>query len=117
MVERVAEVFPIAEVLERRAAGERPALEFFRRDSMSLSVYHLAAGQPDLQQPHTEDEIYYVLDGTGVFDVAGEATPVKQGDVIFIARNIPHRFRDYPDGITLLVVFAPARGTQGSVER
>ena len=111
MVERVADVFAIADVLAQRAAAGRPSLEFFRRASMSLTVYHLAAGEPDLQQPNTEDEIYYVLDGMGVIDVAGEATSIKPGDVIFVAKNVEHRFRDYPNGITLLVVFAPAKGT------
>ena len=33
------------------------------------------------------------------------------GSVIFVARDVPHRFLDYPNGVTLLVVFAPARGT------
>jgi quercetin dioxygenase-like cupin family protein len=111
MIERGAAVVPIADVLAQRVTAGRPAHEFLRRDSMSLLVYHLAAGEPDQQQPHTEDEVYYVLDGTGVFDADGQSTPVKPGDVIFAARDVVHRFRDYPDGITLLVVFAPARGT------
>lgn len=113
MTERAADVFPIAEVLAQREAAGRPAHEFFRGDSMSLLVYHLAAGQPDLQQPHTEDEIYYVLKGNGRFEADGETRPVSEGDVIFVAKNIPHRFLDYPQGITLLVVFAPARGSNG----
>jgi mannose-6-phosphate isomerase-like protein (cupin superfamily) len=111
MVERVADTFELVELLEQQRTSGRPAFEFLRRESMSLSIYHLAAGEPDRQQPHTEDEIYHVLSGVGKIDIAGEATPVQPGSVIFVAKHLAHRFVDYPDGITLLVVFAPAKGT------
>jgi mannose-6-phosphate isomerase-like protein (cupin superfamily) len=74
-------------------------------------IYHLNADEPDRQSPHTEDEIYYVLSGEGVIDIAGEAYPLKPRTIIFVEKQVEHRFRDYPEGLTLLVVFAPARGT------
>jgi mannose-6-phosphate isomerase-like protein (cupin superfamily) len=89
----------------------KSAYEFLRRDSLSCLIYHLNAGEPDRQTPHTEDEIYYVLSGEGVIEIDGEPSPVKPGTVIFVEKHAEHRFRDYPEGLTLLVVFAPARGT------
>src|SRR5712692_103785 len=109
--ERVAEVFEAADVLAERARAGRASIEFFRRPSLSLSVYRLEPGEPDRQQPHNEDEIYYVLDGEGIFEAGGERLPVRPGSIIYVDKLEPHRFADYPTGITLLAAFAPARGT------
>jgi mannose-6-phosphate isomerase-like protein (cupin superfamily) len=109
----MGDVFEAADLLERQRAAGRPYLEFLRRDALSAGVYRLEAGKPDLQQPHTEDEVYYVLDGEGVVEIDGERTPVRPGSVVYIARHVRHRFVDYPAGLTLLVVFAPASGSNG----
>lgn len=108
----MADTFDLLDVLAQLQAQGRPYYEFLRRDSLSVGLYHLAAGEPDPQRPHTEDEVYYVLSGEGVVEIAGEAMRIKPGSVIFVARHVEHRFRDYADGLTLLVVFAPPRGSQ-----
>ncbi len=80
--------------------SETPGLE--------LGVYRLAAPEPDRQKPHADDELYVVLEGSGVLDVDGERLDARTGDALFVAAGVPHRFVDY-DTITLLVVFARPR--------
>ena len=77
--------------------------------SLSLHYWHLAPRDVDSQQPHREDELYYILAGGGTLTVAGERRPLTAGDVIFVPRGAPHRFSDLaePDGIHLLIFFAP----------
>jgi mannose-6-phosphate isomerase-like protein (cupin superfamily) len=77
--------------------SETPGLE--------LGVYELRAPEPDRQQPHEDDELYVVLEGSGVLEVGGERLPAGKGDSLFVAAGVPHRFVDY-ERITLLVVFA-----------
>jgi hypothetical protein len=48
--------FEIGELMERRAAHGRPALEFLRERSMSLSLYTLPAGGPDPQHHGRRDQ-------------------------------------------------------------
>ncbi len=110
----MSDVFQHADLLAQREALAQPYLEFLVRDSLSAGIYRLDPGEPDRQRPHTEDEVYHVLDGEGAIDIAGEVTPVRPGSVIFVAKGIPHHFRDYPTGLTLLVVFAPPRGSQAA---
>ncbi len=105
------DIFQVPEIVERLRGGDQPYDEFLNRGTLSVGVYQLAPGRPDLQQPHTEDEIYYVLDGEGAIEVEGKRTPVRPGSVVFVAKRAAHRFVDYPAGLTLLVVFAPARGS------
>ena len=38
---------------------------------LELGVYVLVAPEPDRQQPHEDDEVYVVLDGTGVLMIEG----------------------------------------------
>ncbi len=112
----MSDVFELLDVLDNLQAEGRPYYEFIQRGSLSVGIYHLTAGEPDQQRPHTEDEVYYVLSGDGRIDIDGEITPARPGSVIFVARHVPHRFIDYEDGLTLLVVFAPARGTGAATD-
>jgi mannose-6-phosphate isomerase-like protein (cupin superfamily) len=77
--------------------------------SLSLHYWHLAPGELDTQHPHREDELYYVLGGSGTLIVAGERRPLTAGDVIFVPGGAPHQFVDVapPDGLDLLIFFAP----------
>lgn len=66
------EAFRIDDLVAQQAAGKRPYLEFLRHPSLSLGLYVLPAGGVDPQQPHNEDEVYYVVSGQGQIDVGDE---------------------------------------------
>jgi mannose-6-phosphate isomerase-like protein (cupin superfamily) len=83
-------------------------LEFLRRDSMSCGLYVLEPGADDPQQPHQEDEIYVVLAGRARLRMADRDQPVGPGNVLFVARTVPHRFHDVTERLSVLVFFAPA---------
>ena len=57
------DAFELADLAAQQAAGGRPYLEFLTVPDLSVGLYVLRVGQPDLQQPHTEDEVYYVVSG------------------------------------------------------
>ena len=107
------QLFSLARLLAEQRTGGRSYHEFLVRPALSAGIYHLAAGEADRQNPHTEDEVYYVLNGSGEITIDGTVQPVAPGDFIYVAAGVEHRFHDYPEGITLLVVFAPARGSAG----
>lgn len=108
----MSDTFALTDLLNNLEQAGHPYYEFLRRDSLSVGIYHLAPGEPDRQRPHTEDEIYYVLGGEGQVEIDGRRTAVRPGSIVFVEQAIEHRFVDYPEGLTLLVVFAPARGSQ-----
>jgi mannose-6-phosphate isomerase-like protein (cupin superfamily) len=86
-------------------------LEFLRVPALSMGVYRLKAGQTDPQQPHTEDEVYYVLHGMAWFRSGEERVAVGPGSVIYVERSADHRFYDITADLTVLVFFAPAEGS------
>jgi len=76
---------------------------------VELGVYVLVAPEPDRQQPHSDDEVYVVLEGSGVLEVGGKAVPVKEGDAVFVEAGADHRFSAY-EQLAVLVIFERARG-------
>jgi mannose-6-phosphate isomerase-like protein (cupin superfamily) len=75
---------------------------------LELGVYVLVAPEPDRQQPHADDEVYVVLEGSGVLEVGGESVPVAEGDAVFVEAGAEHRFTAY-EHLSVLVIFDRAR--------
>jgi mannose-6-phosphate isomerase-like protein (cupin superfamily) len=65
----------------------------------------------DQQQPHSEDEVYYVLKGKAWFRSGEERLAVGPGSLIFVERFAEHRFYDITEDLAVLVFFAPAEGS------
>ncbi len=100
--------FTVSGVIAAREQTGELYHEFLRVPTISAGVYQLAAGTTDPQEPHTEDEIYYVVQGQAQIQVAMEHTPVKAGSIVFVAANVDHRFHSITEDLTVLVFFAPA---------
>jgi mannose-6-phosphate isomerase-like protein (cupin superfamily) len=79
---------------------------------MSLGLYALPAGGTDPQQPHAEDEVYYIISGQGAIRVGNEDRAVGPGSVVFVAAKVEHRFHSITEDLQILVFFAPAEGSQ-----
>jgi mannose-6-phosphate isomerase-like protein (cupin superfamily) len=105
------EAFEIEELLRIHAAGGRRYHEFIRTHDLSVGLYVLPVGGTDLQSPHTEDEVYYVVSGRAWFSVGGEDRPVQAGSVVFVAADAEHRFHDIEEQLVVLVMFGPAEYT------
>jgi mannose-6-phosphate isomerase-like protein (cupin superfamily) len=71
---------------------------------LEIGVYVLVAPEPDRQQPHADDEIYVVLEGSGVLEVSGEPVPLDKGDAVFVEAGADHRFTAY-ERLSVLVLF------------
>src|SRR5947209_5941405 len=85
--------------------------EFLRVPTMSAGLYKLEAGGTDPQQPHTEDELYYIVSGHAQLQVAQDNREVGPGSLVFVAANVEHRFHDITEELSVLVFFAPAEYT------
>ncbi len=105
------QAFELSDLLDQRAGGGRLYLEFLRVPDLSMGVYQLAAGGIDPQSPHTEDEVYHVVRGKAQIKVGGEDRPVHAGSVVYVEKNVEHRFHSIEEELTVLVFFAPAEYT------
>ena len=105
------EQFALAEVLRMRAQGSAPYYEFLRVPAMSVGAYELGVGDEDRQQPHTEDELYYVVSGKATLLVGEDNVPVEAGSMVYVPALVVHRFHTITSALTVLVFFAPAEYT------
>lgn len=101
------EAYEYDEVLQAQIESGEQYLQFLNAGSMSLGLYSLPAGGDDLQTPHLEDEIYYIVSGRGAIVVAGERRDVVPGSIVFVAKDVDHRFVDISEDLNILVFFAP----------
>src|SRR5579859_1319886 len=102
------QTFTIPELARAREQSEKLYHEFLRVPSMSAGLYRLAAGEADPQQPHSEDELYYIVGGRAWLQVAEEQIEVGPGSLVFVAAHIEHRFHSISEDLSVLVFFAPA---------
>lgn len=108
----------VRDVAEELADGDDARYEeILRSDSMSLGVYRIPAGGTDPQDPHAEDEAYYVVSGAAKIAVGDDAYPVEPGDVVYVEREVDHHFFDVEEDLVVLVAFAPPEGSQEGSER
>ncbi len=82
-------------------------VDFFSSSLLSVGLAVWPAGSVDRQQPHREDEVYYVLSGRGHIAVAGDDRAVRPGSLVFVAAGIEHRFHDVDEDLRVLVFWAP----------
>jgi mannose-6-phosphate isomerase-like protein (cupin superfamily) len=104
----------LSEIEELRNESGRRYWEFLRVPAMSAGLYVLPVGAHDPQQPHHQDEMYYVVRGRARFKAGDEDTDVAAGSVIFVAAKVEHRFYDITEELSALVFFAPAEESQAT---
>ena len=105
------QTFGLSVFLAAQERSDQAWLEFLRTPSLSMGLYHLKAGEDDRQQPHTEDEVYYVVTGRAKFRAGGHEQVVEPGSVLFVERAVEHRFDEITEDLTVLVFFAPPEGS------
>ncbi len=102
------EAWTLPEVRAAHAQSGRLYHEFLHVPALSAGLYCLRAGADDPQQPHTEDELYYIVEGRARLRVGDDDTAVAAGSLVFVAADVDHRFHTITDDLTVLVFFAPA---------
>jgi mannose-6-phosphate isomerase-like protein (cupin superfamily) len=69
-------------------------------------IYRLPAGATDMQGPHDEDEVYFVVSGRARLRVGGREERVEPGSILYVRATSEHSFFEIEEDITLLVFFA-----------
>jgi mannose-6-phosphate isomerase-like protein (cupin superfamily) len=80
----------------------------------TLLVEYYAPRGVDTQRPHTRDEIYVVIAGSGWFVNGPERHPFGPGDVHFVPAGEIHRFEDFTDDFAVWVMFYGPEGGEGA---
>jgi mannose-6-phosphate isomerase-like protein (cupin superfamily) len=89
----------------------------FSHGSLEVEIYR--PDGVDRQQPHSRDEIYVVIAGTGEFVRGASRRPFEAGEVLFVPAGVEHRFENFSKEFATWVFFygpeggEPSRGQSG----
>ncbi len=86
-----------------------PFVTMMAGGTMSVEVY--APKTVDLQQPHAQDELYFIHSGSGQIIINGQRFEAASGDAFFVAAGVEHRFENFSgDFVTWVVFYGPSGG-------
>ena len=94
--------------LKTLAGQSSPFINLFEHGTLLLEIYK--PDKVDLQQPHTRDEVYIVISGSGEFLNGTERVNFSAGDFLFVPAGVEHRFENFTDDFATWVLFYGPEG-------
>ncbi len=77
--------------------------EVLHTESVTVEIGTYPSSSP--KNPHTEDEVYYIISGSGMIRAGDEIYDVETGDVVFVEQGLEHDFFNIDEEITALTIF------------
>ena len=94
--------------LQKLTTADNPFLSLFEHGTLSVEIYKPI--KVDLQQPHTRDEVYVIVSGTGEFINGDERVDFVPGDFLFVPAGVEHRFENFTEDFATWVIFYGPEG-------
>lgn len=94
-------------------AGGSEFITLFLHGSLQVEIYKPKG--IDRQQPHSRDEIYVIISGSGSFVRGSERQPFAAGEVLFVPAGVVHRFEEFTDDFATWVFFYGPGGGEKSI--
>jgi mannose-6-phosphate isomerase-like protein (cupin superfamily) len=88
------------------ATGGQRYVTLWQRSGLELEYYQPLKHDP--QEPHTRDEVYFVISGRGWFVCADQRFAFGPGDVLFVPAGVAHRFEDFSEDFATWAIFVGA---------
>jgi quercetin dioxygenase-like cupin family protein len=106
------------EIIDWLAETDRDAYDVLVKESMTVSIhrYHPGSSTDRHDRVHEEDELYYVISGSGNVRIEDEVYSVSGGDTVFVDAGDWHTFVDIEETLVVLKVF-PSKSASGDVHR
>jgi mannose-6-phosphate isomerase-like protein (cupin superfamily) len=91
--------------------GER-FVELFSHGTLSVELYAPRGNDP--QSPHSRDEVYVVVTGSGWFRNGEARHRFGPGDMLFVPAHVTHRFEEFSDDLAVWVFFYGPEGGEAA---
>lgn len=102
--------------LAKLAASSGPSyVRVFEHGSLEVEIYRPM--HVDGQTPHTRDEVYVVISGSGEFVNGGVRQPFEAGEVLFVAAGVEHRFEHFTGDFATWVFFYGPQGGEAAATK
>ena len=94
------------------AADKRIRKRLIMANRIEAELVCYAPGQATVEHHHVgQDEIFYIVEGSGAITVDGETTQVSAGSMVLAPAESKHSVQSDPDSNMVMMFFkAPGRG-------
>ena len=106
MKEQDGRVFELPELVSKLEKEGGYFLDFLRIRDLEAGIIVLHPNESDTQEPHSEDELYYVIKGAGWMELGEKKIQVKEGSIVFVPAGMNHRFYGNDRDLVVLYMFA-----------
>ena len=103
MTERIT---PETALKQLAAAGGQRYVTIFEHGKLELEFYKPLGSDP--QKPHTRDEVYFVISGSGWFVRGTGRQRFGPGEVLYLPAGEPHQFEEFTGDFATWAIFAPS---------
>jgi|SRR5215469_347838 len=105
----------VEDALDHLSGPERKTFAtVFTHGTLQLDIY--SPQKIDRQQPHSRDEVYIVVQGSGEYISAAGRQPFQQGDFLFAPAGEIHRFETFTDDAVFWVLFYGPEGGEAELQ-
>lgn len=101
-----ARVFELAQLASKLDKEGGYFLDFLKVRNLEAGIIVLHPNESDTQEPHSDDELYYVIKGNAWMEIGKKKIQVKEGSIIFIPAGLQHRFYGNVVDLVVLYMFA-----------
>ena len=78
---------------------------FINRKSLAVGILVLQPGQKDTQEPHENDEVYFIIKGDGFLKINKKDYSISKNKLYFVAKNTEHFFHSNNTELVALYFF------------
>jgi mannose-6-phosphate isomerase-like protein (cupin superfamily) len=96
-------IFELEKLMSKLEDEGNYFLTFVNLHSIQAGILRLRPSEEDVQEPHSSDEIYFVIRGNGFIQVNNRKHKLIPNSFIYIPANVEHRF--YGNTEELLVAY------------
>lgn len=93
----------VANALAALDSADAPFLTLLSERGVEIEIYR-PVGNDD-QTPHTRDELYVVISGSGWFVNGARRHRFEAREVLYVPAGVVHRFEEFSDDFATWVVF------------
>lgn len=106
------------EIIQWLEEKDRDSYDVLAKESMTVSVhiYRPGSSSSSHDRIHEEDELYYVISGSGNVRIEDDVHTVTDGDTVFVEAGDWHTFVDIDEKLVVLKVF-PSKSSSAEVHR
>jgi mannose-6-phosphate isomerase-like protein (cupin superfamily) len=90
------------------ATAGKEFITLLKHGSLKIEIYK--PDKIDNQMPHSKNEIYVIVSGSGTFVKGEEKQPFEPGEILFVPAFVEHHFEDFSKDFATWVLFYGPEG-------